>query len=369
MRASRLLSILMLLQSRGRISAQALAEQLEVSVRTIYRDVDELSASGVPVWAERGRLGGFQLQPGWRTRLDGLTAPEAQAMFLGGLPGPAAELGLGEAMASAQLKLMAALPEGWQEDARRVSSRFHLDPLDWYRSAAPTDHLPTIAQAVWSERRVAMRYESWKATAERKVEPLGVVLKAGVWYMAASVASKEPRSYRLSNIHALTLTDESFKRPRDFDLGAYWQASIRRFEAELYHGSAQLSVTPRGMKSLKALGAALAESAERTATPDHASGWTKVTIPIESIEHAAWQLLTLGPDAQVLAPAALRDRIAETLRRMAALYGYETMYAAEPVDSSLPAASKNSMRVVATREPSRNTAARSSKRSPTPGRK
>src|ERR1700743_2009653 len=116
MRASRLLSLLMLLQSRGRVSAQALAEALEVSVRTIHRDIDELSAAGVPVWADRGRLGGFQLQPGWRTRVDGLTAPEAQAMFLGGLPGPASELGLGGAIAAAALQLAAALPDGWRED-------------------------------------------------------------------------------------------------------------------------------------------------------------------------------------------------------------------------------------------------------------
>src|SRR5687768_8406307 len=200
MRASRLLSTLMLLQSHGRMSAQALADALEVSVRTVYRDVDELSAAGVPVWAERGRQGGFQLQPGWRTRVDGLTGPEAQAMFLGGLPGPAAQLGLGEAMASAQLKLMAALPADWREDARRVSSRFHLDPIDWYRGPAAADHLPAIAQAVWQERRIAVRYESWKGVVERTLEPLGLVLKAGVWYVVAAVAGNDARTYRLSNI-------------------------------------------------------------------------------------------------------------------------------------------------------------------------
>ena len=156
----------------------------------------------MPIWADRGRLGGFQLQPGWRTRVDGLTAPEAQAMFLGGLPGPAAELGLGEAMASAQLKLLAALPDGWREDARRVSARFHLDPIDWYRGPSATDHLPAIAQAVWGERRVALRYESWKGEVSRRVDPLGLVLKAGVWYLAAQVGNGV-RTYRLSNILAL----------------------------------------------------------------------------------------------------------------------------------------------------------------------
>src|SRR5690242_15350221 len=163
MRASRLLRLLMLLQTRGRMSATALAEALEVSVRTVHRDVDELTAAGVPVWADRGRAGGFQLEPGWRTRMDGLTAPEAQALFLGGLPGPAAELGLGEAMASAHLKLLATLPEGWREDARRVNTRFHLDPLDWYRGPAASDHLPAVAHAVWHAQRIAVRYESWNA--------------------------------------------------------------------------------------------------------------------------------------------------------------------------------------------------------------
>lgn len=309
----------MLLQSRGRLSAQALADELEVSVRTVYRDVDELSASGVPVWADRGRHGGFQLQEGWRTRVDGLTAPEAQAMFLGGLPGPASELGLGEAMASAQLKLLAALPDGWREDARRVSSRFHLDPIDWYRGPAATDHLPAIAQAVWGERRIAVRYESWNAVVRRTLDPLGLVLKAGVWYVAAA-SGKEPRTYRLSNILELAVSDERFTRPKDFDLAAYWSASTRRFEAELYRDSALLRVSPKGMKWLRNFGAAIADAVDRTAAPPDAEGWRRVTIPIESIEHATGQLLRLGAEAQVLKPAALRKQLVETLRSMARLY-------------------------------------------------
>lgn len=309
----------MLLQSRGRLSAQALARELEVSVRTVYRDADELSASGVPVWADRGRLGGFQLQPGWRTRVDGLTAPEAQAMFLGGLPGPAAELGLGEAMASAQLKLLAALPDGWREDARRVSTRFHVDPVDWYRGPAATDHLPAIAQAVWRERRLDLRYESWSGVRRRRLDPLGLVLKAGVWYVVGA-SDKEPRTYRLSNIQELVVSGEGFERPKSFDLAAYWAASTQRFEAELYRGSAVLRVTPRGLKQLRGFSHAVADATDRTLQDDAVPGWQRVTIPIESIEHAAGQLLRLGPEAQVLKPAALRRQAAQTIAAMAALY-------------------------------------------------
>ena len=319
MRASRLLSLLMLLQSRGRVSAQALAQALEVSVRTIHRDVDELSAAGVPIWADRGRLGGFQLQPGWRTRVDGLTAPEAQAMFLGGLPGPATELGLGEAMASAQLKLLAALPEGWREDARRVSARFHLDPIDWYRGPSATDHLPLVAQAVWSERRLSMRYESWKGEVRRSVDPLGLVLKAGVWYLAARVGNGV-RTYRLSNILELEVGDESFERPPDFDLAAWWLASTRRFEKELAVDTAQLRVSAAGMKALRDLGAAVAQAAEASASEADEAGWRRVTIPIESIAHAAQQVLRLGAQAEVLKPAALRRELLERIEAVAVLY-------------------------------------------------
>jgi predicted DNA-binding transcriptional regulator YafY len=322
MQASRWLSLLMLLQTRGRMSAQQLSAELEVSVRTIHRDIDSLSASGVPVWAERGRQGGFVLQEGWRTKLTGLTATEAQAVFLGGLPGPARELGLGEAMASAQLKLLAALPAGWQEDARRVSARFHLDPIDWYRGSSPVNHLPSVAQAVWHEERLRLQYESWERTSEREVEPLGLVLKAGIWYVAArtAVPNGKVRTYRLSSILSLTATGEHFTRPKDFDLASYWTASTQRFEAELYQDEAVLRVTRQGLKTLNNFSPAVAEAAGRTQAPDPQAGWLQVTIPIESVSHAAAQLLRLGAQAEVLKPAALRRELRNTLRDWTALY-------------------------------------------------
>ncbi len=319
MRASRLLSILMLLQAKGRMSAQALADEVEVSLRTIYRDIDELSAAGVPVYAERGRAGGFQLLDGWRTRLTGLTAPEAQALFLAGLPGPAAELGLAELMEAAQLKLLAALPAGWQADARRVGARFHLDPVGWFRSAPPTDHLPAIAEAVWTERLLKVRYESWSGVVDREIAPLGLVLKAGTWYLAAAIG-EDRRTYRLSNILTLAVLDERFTRPPDFDLAAYWAGATQRFEAAIYRDTAMLRVSPRGLKQLRKLSGAVAEAAARTAeAPDH-EGWRRLVIPIESIDHAAHELIKLGAEAEVLAPAPLRARIGEMASRLAALY-------------------------------------------------
>jgi predicted DNA-binding transcriptional regulator YafY len=320
MQASRLLSVLMLLQARGRMSAQALAAELEVSVRTIHRDIDQLSAAGVPVFADRGRLGGFQLQDGWRTRLTGLTAPESRALFLSGLAGPAAELGLGEAVASARLKVLATLPPEWQADAQHLSARFHLDAVDWFHSAARTEHLGAVADAVWRERRLHIRYESWNGVRERELEPLGLVLKAGIWYVAArSGPGAEPRTYRLSNILALTALEQPFKAPRSFDLAAYWQASTRRFETGVYNGTVQLRVTARGLRLLRQFSTAVAEAAD-TSVVKEKKGWVRVSVPIESVAHAAGQLIKLGADAEVLAPPPLRAELRRTARRLVALY-------------------------------------------------
>ena len=319
MRASRLLSILLLLQTRGRMSAEALASEVEASVRTVFRDVDQLSAAGIPIWAERGRNGGFQLKEGWRTKLTGLTTEEARAIFLAGLPGPAAELGLGEAMTSAQLKLLAALPADWQASAQRVGSRFHLDPIDWFRSAESTEHLRPVAEAVWQERRLKIRYRSWNRESDRLVDPLGVVLKAGRWYMVAR-SDRDIRTFRLSNILALEMLEARFSREQKFDLAKYWGASTKRFETSVYRSKAQLRVSPLGFRRLQSFSPTVAEEAVRTASAPEADGWMRVTIPIESAEDAAREVLTLGAEAEILEPVELRERLKSATERLAAMY-------------------------------------------------
>jgi predicted DNA-binding transcriptional regulator YafY len=319
MQASRLLSILMLLQSRGRMSGFALARSLEVSVRTVYRDIDSLSAAGVPVYGDRGRSGGYQLREGWRTQLTGLTSGEARALLMTGLPGPAKALGLGEAAASAHLKLLAALPADWRSDAERVGARFHLDPVDWFRGVAPADHLRLVAEGVWGEQRLRMRYESWTKVSDRVVDPLGLVLKGGVWYLVAR-HGREARTYRVAAIERAELLDERFTRPPKFDLSTFWGESTRRFEQGVYRDFATLRVSAHGLNRLRGFGPIVAQAADRTAQPVGRDGWRQVTVPIESVEHASREMLRLGDQAVVLEPAALRDALCATARTMLAAY-------------------------------------------------
>jgi predicted DNA-binding transcriptional regulator YafY len=331
MRASRLLSLLMLLQTRGRRSATALARELEVSVRTVLRDIDELSAAGVPVWSDRGRDGGFQLREGWSSNLTGLTDAEAKALVLAGIPAAATELGLGTASTSAHQKTLAALPDALREDASRVSARLHIDPVAWYRAESPPLHLHAVAHAVWQQRALQIRYESWAGVRERTIQPLGLVLKAGVWYVVARVKSAErrqgaraPRTYRLSNILALTELGTTFAYPRQFHLPTFWKSATREFEATIYTGEATLRVTARGLKMVKEMSAIIQAAAVRTATTEKKTGrappWTRITVPIEALDQAALQLLACGPEVEVLAPAALRNRVQRLAQEVASIY-------------------------------------------------
>jgi predicted DNA-binding transcriptional regulator YafY len=320
MLASRLLSTLMLLQTRGRMSAPDLAKELEVSIRTVYRDIDQLSAAGIPVMADRGRDGGFQLLNGFRTQLTGLTQAEAEALMLAGLPGPAAELGLAERMSTARLKLMAALPSGMR--AERVATRFHLDVTGWFRATEPVALLPTVARAVWSERYLKIRYRQGGGSNEVRIGPLGLVLKAGVWYLVAQKGSTY-RSYRASNILAVDCLDESFERPADFDLASYWTRSSRAYELGSYRGSATIRLSPRGRTLVHLLGSYVEAAVTKSAGRPDRRGWLRCTIPVESGDFGIGELLRLGKDLEVLAPAALRNEVKQALRRMLRSYEAE----------------------------------------------
>ncbi len=319
MRASRLLSILILLQMRGRLSAEALAEEFEVSVRTIYRDVDQLSAAGVPIYAERGRSGGFALLDGYRTRLTGFTPAEADALLLAGVGGAAADLGIGAEAAAAQLKLLASLPPDSGASAQRVAQRFHLDPLNWYSRAEAIDILPALASAVWSDTRVRLRYESWKDVVTRDVDPLGLVLKGGVWYLVAAVKGK-PRTYRVSSIQEFEVLKARVKRPARFDLGRYWRDWARDFETRLLEERAVVKLSPAGRRLLRDVSMAASEAAEAAHRKCAPEGWVRAEIPIESVDRATRQMLRLGADVEVVSPPALRQAIAREAAKVAKLY-------------------------------------------------
>lgn len=302
MRASRLLSILILLQARGRMTAEDLAAEFEVSVRTIYRDVDALSAAGVPVYADRGPGGGFALLDGYRTRLTALSGEEAEALPLARLPEQARALGLGQAAALAGAKLDTALLPGSAERARRIAARLHLDPADWYRAAEEAPHLPALIRAVLDGRVVTMRYEGWKGTHDWRAEPLGVVLKGGNWYLVADARGKR-RTFRVAAIETLQISDVMFAPPADFDLAAHWRESLERFETELRPMKVKLRATAEGARKLAEQGA-YAAAAVRAGLAD--GDGVVVDLPVETLEQAARLVLGLGGEV-VAVTHALRE--------------------------------------------------------------
>ncbi|MET9408541.1 YafY family protein [Streptomyces sp. NPDC002935] len=313
MKSSRLISILLLLQTRGRLTAAQLAEELEVSVRTVYRDVEALSAAGVPLYGDAGHAGGYRLLDGYRTRLTGLTTEEAEALFLAGVPGPAAELGLGSVLAAAQLKVRAALPHELREHADRVSGRFHLDAPGWYADADETPYLPAVADAVWNSRVLHFLYRRWRepTDVERRLEPYGLVLKAGRWYV---VAGPGPRTFRVDQILELSTSGEEFTRPEGFDLAAYWTAYQRDFHERLHRAEAVVRIAP---------GTRLSGPAGHAVTVNgrtEKDGWTCATVPVESVDQAHDDFLRLGTAIEVLEPPELRARIAATIVELARRY-------------------------------------------------
>ncbi|KAF3465038.1 YafY family protein [Streptomyces sp. Tu 3180] len=331
MRAARLIKMVLLLQSRPSMTAAELARELEVSERTVTRDAQALSEAGVPVYADRGRAGGYRLVGGYRTRLTGLARSEAEALFLSGVPGALREMGLEDAASAARLKVSAALLPSLRDASRTAAQRFHLDAPNWFREPQTPELLPAVADAVWDDRRITARYRRGDTGVERELEPYGLVLKAGVWYLCARVAGQG--SFRVYRIDRFTAVDpvtgagtraERFERDPEFDLPAFWAERAEQFARSLLRAEVVVRLSPEGVRALPyAVGAAAAREALAAAAGAAADdeGWVTVTLPVESEEVARTQLTALGPEVEVLAPAPLRERFAAQAERLALLYG------------------------------------------------
>ena len=324
MRASRLVALLLHLQTRGGATAPELARELEVSVRTIHRDVEALAQAGIPIYAERGPLGGIRLVDGYRTRLTGMTAEEAEALFLSGLPGPAAELGLGTVVAAARLKVMASLPHELRGRASRLVERFHLDASGWFQADEPVPHLATLADAVWQALRVEIEYARGSRRVERVLEPLGVVLKAGVWYLVAR-ADDQVRTYRVSRVTRARAIGERFERPDDFDLPAFWVESSAAYERD----APRLEIVVRSRVGRRwVLAMAVGDHVVRAAEVvppgrEDPEGTERLRIRLEWPDEAAATLLRCATEVDVLEPADLREEIAALAARIAERYAPE----------------------------------------------
>jgi predicted DNA-binding transcriptional regulator YafY len=319
MRAGRLVALLLHLQDRREATAQQLAHVLEVSVRTVYRDIATLQQAGVPLWTETGPGGGVRLVPGWRTRLDGLTGDEAAALFLsGGGAAAAADLGLGAVLAAAQTKVLSTLPAELRQRAWRVRERFHLDAPDWFARPDETTHLPTVAEAVWQARRVDVRYRRGDGvTVQRRLDPLGLVLKAGRWYLVARHRG-DVRTYRVGRIATAALRVDSFDRPDGFDLAAWWAESAADFDRSVLRDTVRLRLDRAGARLLPHVtNPAPARVALESASPPDGDGWITVALDVESEAVALDQLTALGPHVEILEPRSLRAAFADIGRAMA----------------------------------------------------
>ncbi|QIQ05130.1 helix-turn-helix transcriptional regulator [Streptomyces liangshanensis] len=320
MRAARLIKMVLLLQSRPSMTAAELAGELEVSERTVTRDAQALSEAGVPVYADRGRTGGYRLVGGYRTRLTGLARGEAEALFLSGVPGALREMGLGDVSSAARLKVSAALMPSLRDAPESAARRFHLDAPGWYQEPRTPELLPAVAEAVWGDRLLAVRYRRADGEVARELAPYGLVLKAGVWYLCAC-AGGGFRVYRLDRFTAVEPLAERFVRDESFDLPGFWEERAAQFARSLLRTEIGIRLSPAGVRALPHVvdRASAHEALDAAPAPDE-RGRVTLTLPVESEDVAYTQLLGLGAEVEVLRPLTLRTRLAESAERVRALY-------------------------------------------------
>jgi len=303
-RADRLLSILLLLQARGRLTGRELSRRLEESLRTVNRDIEALSAAGVPVFALRGVRGGFKLDDGWRTRVPGLDEAELRALLMA-QPRVVGDSRLARAAERALDKLMASLPLSLREQAAQVQRRLHVDTTGWSGTPDDLSMLPIVQDAVSRDRKLAIHYwPSGREAALRVVEPLGLVAKGGTWYLVARTPAGL-RTYRVSRIENARLVDEGFERPADFDLAAYWTASTEELRKKRRSYEATLRLEPSAAPSFQRWRSG---SSPPSVEPG-SEGWVTMQVQFDDEAQASFVVLGLGPRVDVIEPPSLRARV------------------------------------------------------------
>ena len=321
MRADRLLSLLLLLQARGRMTAPKLARELEVSERTIYRDIDALSAAGVPVYGEPGPGGGYALLDSYRTNLTGLTEREVRALFMLSIPQPLADLGVGRELGAALRKLAAALPSARREDEQHVRQRFFLDSTGWDQVQEAAPHLATVHQAVWGDRRLhlAYRINPLAVHVAQTVDPYGLVAKAGDWHLVYGV-NGTLRVQRVAALLDARLAEESFERPAGFDLAAFWREWYAARDVSRARYAVTVRVAPSFVPELPVyFGDPVREQIAQAGPPD-AEGRLTLRLTFESLEAARERILGFGRGVEVLKPWALRRGIQDYAEQIVGLY-------------------------------------------------
>jgi predicted DNA-binding transcriptional regulator YafY len=312
MRADRLLAILLLLQEHGRLSARRLAERLEVSERTVHRDMEALAMAGVPVWAQTGRHGGWELAEGYRTDLTGLSEGELRSLVLAGASSHLRHLGVGEDLDRAVTKVLASLPETRRAAARSAGSYLYVDPAGWRRSDDAVPWLPALDEALRRARRVRIRYERTgdQATVDRTVDPLGLVVQGSTWYLLAGVDGGT-RTYRVSRLRDVVLLDEPADRPADLDLAATWQAGREAFRRALPQATWTMRVSPQAIGRVR-FGWRFASVVEEL--PADEDGWVTVRCRADGLPVAIECTLGLGPDVVALEPPELVEAVVDRAR-------------------------------------------------------
>lgn len=320
MRADRLLSIIMLLQAQGKMTAGELAEEMEVSERTIYRDIEALSIAGVPVYGEAGPQGGYALVDDYRTNLTGLTEGEIRALFMLSIPAPLVDLGVDRELRAALLKLSASLPNTRRSDEEKVRQSFHLDSTWWRQGGVQVPHLKVIQEAIWRDHRLHIVYHPLFTTRiERLVAPYGLVAKAGVWYLVYA-RHDAINVHRVSDLLEVRVSQETFERPDEFDLARFWKTWCSEYETLLLNFTAVVRVSPDFISVLpRYFGDANRTQIEGGGPPD-AQGWITLELAFESFEAARDRILGFGRGVEVMEPLALRKSVLDFAEQIVMLY-------------------------------------------------